>query len=443
MQISVTRTGRRADIDVDYRSSAGPQALLNGHLTAANSDVRAGNNYERHSSRWSGYENWWRNLVGLFRPSPPQDVIVALDVNVAGQPGTRSSEPVSKAVLDFFSSWLVEGRPEAALSYISVKSYACLAEYQTGEGIGSGLAALRILGHLRQDLAAYGKAASLDEVIQAVPLRAAGAKPVAHDHESWFTLEQLPGNVARAMDCRVRFHTNLAEPLPDFSNTLGDSYASITQLKKEQSPVYFRQVWTKEEGYWKVVSWHIEHPSIAGETPGLAGREAATPASYSGQAPDERLIREAERFFAVWLIERRYDQAAAVFAPQVNGCSAVKDAGGPQGLLAAVADQLPRKERLEELIETVEHGHPHMQEARHAHGQAFLVARVSDELAAMSACGAPAPGRRATAGAPTFRKNTFQTIFRIKDAPGGGAALQLQWARRGNDWKIVALEIAS
>src|SRR5262249_42759488 len=55
IQFSVTRTGRRADIDVDYRSSRGPVALFNGHLTAANSDVRAGDNYKRHASRWVGY----------------------------------------------------------------------------------------------------------------------------------------------------------------------------------------------------------------------------------------------------------------------------------------------------------------------------------------------------------------------------------------------------
>jgi hypothetical protein len=44
IQVSLTRDGKRADIDVDYRSSKFPNALVNGHLRAANSDVRAGNN---------------------------------------------------------------------------------------------------------------------------------------------------------------------------------------------------------------------------------------------------------------------------------------------------------------------------------------------------------------------------------------------------------------
>ena len=41
----VAPDGRRADIDVDYSIAEFPVGLFNGHLTQANSDVRAGNNY--------------------------------------------------------------------------------------------------------------------------------------------------------------------------------------------------------------------------------------------------------------------------------------------------------------------------------------------------------------------------------------------------------------
>jgi hypothetical protein len=51
------------DIDVDYRSFKFPQALVNGHLTAANSDVRTGNNLSRHDSRWAGLAGWWQDLL--------------------------------------------------------------------------------------------------------------------------------------------------------------------------------------------------------------------------------------------------------------------------------------------------------------------------------------------------------------------------------------------
>lgn len=57
IQFSVALDGRRTDIDVDYRSSSFPVGLFNGHLTASNSDVRAGNNYDKHVNRWSGFNN--------------------------------------------------------------------------------------------------------------------------------------------------------------------------------------------------------------------------------------------------------------------------------------------------------------------------------------------------------------------------------------------------
>ncbi len=81
IQISTSQDGRRADIDVDYRTSGFPAALFNGHLTAQNSDVRAGNNYDGHLQRWAGLSNWWHNLFGLpvvhdtgFAPDPEQDI---------------------------------------------------------------------------------------------------------------------------------------------------------------------------------------------------------------------------------------------------------------------------------------------------------------------------------------------------------------------------------
>ena len=54
IQISIALDHVRADVDVDYRSSGFPLALFNGHLSASNSDVRAGDNYDRHTNRWTG-----------------------------------------------------------------------------------------------------------------------------------------------------------------------------------------------------------------------------------------------------------------------------------------------------------------------------------------------------------------------------------------------------
>jgi hypothetical protein len=64
IQFSVSEDGTKADIDVDYRSSKMPQAMFNGHLTSANSDVRAGDNHDRHNGRWGGFVAWWQDVFG-------------------------------------------------------------------------------------------------------------------------------------------------------------------------------------------------------------------------------------------------------------------------------------------------------------------------------------------------------------------------------------------
>src|SRR5215813_8375222 len=65
IQICMSKDARHADIDVDYRSAKFPQGLVNGHLTAANSDVRARGNTQRHLQRWQGLSDWWQNLFGF------------------------------------------------------------------------------------------------------------------------------------------------------------------------------------------------------------------------------------------------------------------------------------------------------------------------------------------------------------------------------------------
>ncbi len=64
IQFSISEDGTKADIDVDYRSSKSPQALFNGHLTSANSDVRQGDNHQRHTVRWRGLVAWWQESFG-------------------------------------------------------------------------------------------------------------------------------------------------------------------------------------------------------------------------------------------------------------------------------------------------------------------------------------------------------------------------------------------
>jgi len=106
IQVSMSRDAARGDIDVDYRPGRFPSSLVNGHFTAANSDVRAGN-LERHNGRWSALVNWWD---GFLRSMFEADLDVPPDTPRAFPPIPRAgSKTIDVAVEDFLTSWLGVG----------------------------------------------------------------------------------------------------------------------------------------------------------------------------------------------------------------------------------------------------------------------------------------------------------------------------------------------
>ena len=117
MQISMALDRRHADIDVDYRSSSLPASIFNGHLSAANSDVRVGSNYDRHSQRWSGLQSWWRSFLGVNLESAPADAPRDRSLMIPPQPRI-GAETIDLMMGDFLKAWLLEGYIPAAMSYV-------------------------------------------------------------------------------------------------------------------------------------------------------------------------------------------------------------------------------------------------------------------------------------------------------------------------------------
>ena len=126
VQISIAPDGRRADIDVDYRASSFPAALFNGHLTSANSDVRAGNNYDRHINRWTGFQKWWGGLFGVRQDRRQSPDAASRPVAIPTTP-RLGKKNIDAMVNDFLTAWLVEGDIVASMGYFSERAYACLA----------------------------------------------------------------------------------------------------------------------------------------------------------------------------------------------------------------------------------------------------------------------------------------------------------------------------
>lgn len=273
LQLSVTATGRRADIDIDYRAGHPPFVLFNGHWRSSNSDVRVSRNFSRFVSRWGELTDWWNDLMGrLAIPQFDGPVRLALGVDIPAKPRIRSDRPVTDAALDFYRKWLVDGAPEQAMAYMSVRSYPCLAEYGTGEGADSGLAALRILEHMRRELTAHGRSVDLSEAIQPLATKPPGSASIPRAHRALFTVRRLTATAACSMDCVLRHDVALAEPLPYGLGEPVPYFAVSTRLIKQSGRhAVLTQVWTAEKGVWKVISWSFEDPEVGMEPPAAPG----------------------------------------------------------------------------------------------------------------------------------------------------------------------------
>ena len=124
IQISIAVDRQLADIDVDYRSSIFPVALFNGHLASSNSDVRAGNNYDKHLNRWTGFQNWWRSFLGVRQDELPEWPTRSTARALPKTPRVGAKD-IDVMVNDFLTAWLVEGDVIAAHG-VRLGSFVCV-----------------------------------------------------------------------------------------------------------------------------------------------------------------------------------------------------------------------------------------------------------------------------------------------------------------------------
>ncbi len=456
IQFSIAGAGRRADIDVDYRSSTFYKALFDGHLTSANSDVRAGNNYQRHIERWDGFQNWWRNLISMLFTDEPPDNEDFSALEVSGLPRVDASKGIQEAVYDYFKAWLVERKPEVAASYISVKSFPCLPDYQENNQSASPLARVRIIKTMRDVNLAVGRVDKLNSAISPVDKFDSESKPVNHPYANLFALKHLPDNVAYEQDCRVRLGMKLARDLPKPGRSYGDFYGVIFNLRsgKGDNGTLF-QLWTKEGNAWKLVSWRHENPFQHSEVPVIAADANTASPKKAPVAADEQLVRQTREFFSDWLLKQNMEAALSRFAPSSNRCADEKlgiissKERDPQvrirEMFKAIADKAGKGNSLEDLLIAPDTSHAHVEPLDHPERRAYVMARVSDDLSRMLHCADRVLGKKFTKGHtegdPQFALNHYETIFQMKNATEQSAALALLWEKQGGEWKIIAFDI--
>jgi hypothetical protein len=448
IQISVTRDGRRADIDVDYRRSGFPGALFNGHLTAANSDVRAGNNYRGHLKRWDGLANWWRNLFGLsveresgFVPEPEHDI--------AHRPRLTAKAKLEDAVHDYLSTWLVEQKPNLAVAYVSARDYACVESSSGEEKKSEDVVPRKLWNDLEETNFVLGRPARLSDAVAPVNLQSSAVLPIEHKYAPEFNLVKVPDDVAAEFNCLE------ADPGLQPRRKYGTYYGSAFRIKapKSRNSGSLLLVWRKEQGYWKIVSQQLDS--------GLAEEDSVpdSPVRSSKLQPrptetnaDPAMIRATQRFFKTLFVDRDYEVAFRFFASSAYACLSLgllpeqrsashsgSDAEFLRRYLQQIASRSPSAHKLEQITERFDPDNPTLGVVRHAHENAYLLTSVPDDEALEFLCQQPGI-INSDHPSPINREPYFATFFKLIEPGEEPAGLGLLWAKENADWKIIAFQ---
>ncbi len=450
IQISVSADGHRADIDVDYRSSKFPTALLNGHLSAANSDVRAGDNSNRHNERWSGLTDWWRNIFGLpFLGAAGEDTgdTIIPKVPRAGR------EKIRVAVKDFLSAWLVEQRPELSMAYFSNSAYACYPPDEPGQPVDRGMVPFRLLKSMAEATRVIGKITSLEGVVKAVPLNNPRLQLVKNEDQHEFSLYRVPTALGSAIRCEdgLRLPPNRATPQAD--EQYGRFYASafyVSTPSRRGATIYL--LWAKEKKYWQIVAFNTEPDDAPQpEVPDLRPDEApvATPAPVAG---DPGMVAAATDFFTAWFVDRDFDRSLGHIAPRTFPClnyflpEGTPPMDSPEAFAAFIRASMARVSettgavaRLEDALRASTPANRAVQLVRHDHMKAFTILCIPDHYGDAFDCSQPIEQglhREPPPGGLAYG-NYFGTSFSLKVAGDQPAVTYLVWRREGGAWKII------
>ena len=441
IQFSITDDKQRADIDVDYRSSSFPAALFNGHLTSSNSDVRAGNNYNLHLNRWTGFQNWWGSFFGV-RHERAADTPMASPLALPRAPRAGKGS-IDEMVHDFLTAWLVEQNVVAAMGYVSERAYACLARDSDDPAtFDRGVAPFQLMINLKAASDALGTQRSLDTLVVGTRLAVPAVRVVQQKHHARFVIYSVPDDVAAGLECESQL-------------TLGDSkqarrvygnYFGATFYVGGGPDTPVTLLWAKDQGYWKIVSWQTgaDNDANSPAAPESSPAAARIPA-------DPALAIAARAFLESWLIKHNYDSAFAQISPKAYGCYNL-ESGGREGT-ATSPDEAGRKLRagleaagkmfgtsrsLDEMLTAPEPFHPAMRLLTHRDSRTFALISIPNALGDAVECAARAAGTVVPDPLPAEYGKAFLMTLRFKTRGGEPPLLKLLWRQENAGWRITS-----
>ena len=450
IQISLTRDGLRGEIDVDYRSSSFPAGLFNGYLTGLNSDVRAGNNYQKHRRKWEGLQDWWRGWFGLPLASSPGVSAEAESDLIPRLPRGGRGE-VHDAVSDFLTAWLIERRPEEAMAYVFETALDCLQPDPEIE-VDYGMAPFQMLRDMQLSNELIGPVPNLEDVAKGVVLTDPGLRQVQHPHGRQFSLYSVSDAVAWEFDCANRRRP--ARERKRGSSTYGEYYGSVFRLATSDSVgETMTLLWRKREKHWQIVPFGVEpRGEVASrDIPDLRLLDSSQVRTVSA-APG--LLEAVEGFHLSWFQEKDYDEAFGYLVPEASLCinlfleevelrsgSEEEAARSVRGGMVEMVSELGEYRRLEDVLVAAKGGTPELYVVPHAREEAFILLSLPDYVGEELGCRRRLDdaGHVPEAQRSLAYGNYYGTGFQLK--VGDPATFFLIWKKRGDEWKVVAYDL--
>ena len=456
IQFSLSRDASRADIDVDYRSSMFPVSLINGHLTASNSDIRVSGNDAKHNQQWSGMQNWWRNLLGLPW-AEARRMGTESDLVIPAAPRRKGGTP-SDAVHDFLSGWLVEQKPEEAIAYFADQSYACM-DVQDKMTTHRGVMSFLLLERMMAANAQIGKMSSLSDAIVGVAVSSERLKVIHQPHHATFVLYDVREDLAEEFKCVNRLDSSQVSAKALKSQFFGKYVGAMFTIRQNQQTAarMVATLWQREGGYWKLISYDLDPEIDRSRVPDLRAALAADPPLEYVQG-DRDMIKAASSFMTEWLVRKNVEKALEYAAPESLACVSLyrgDDVPAPSTPAAArellkkgmarAAEAIGSVRRLDGAIVAPEVHHQALKLVKHGEDAAFVIASIPESMGVAADC-----KRRRPDGDPDFSSAAvtgygiyYAAGFNFSNGNVDPATLWTVWSKVSGSWKVVSYALLS
>jgi hypothetical protein len=448
IQISVSRDNKLADIDVDYRSSGFPKALVNGHLSASNSDVRAGNNLDRHDGRWTGLNGWWRNVFGQLGSggTPPKENATLGLGHIPLNPGMKADQGVDKSAHDFLQTWVVSKEPNKSVAYFSRRSYPCLEvmPQNTRPSVQQGMVRLRAMTAMQKFSESTGTVTSVTDVFEPADKWSQTLKPAKNAYASEFRLVSVPADMAADEECVTIPNGDSSKQSKEkyfataFRGTKGDSRNKVMSL-----------LWVQEGDYWKIVAVRIEDSGEAGIAPtNTAAQTEPAVEEPKYIAGDPAAVRDIAQFYQAWIVKRNVAEASTFASPRSYQClpaptedqKKLTPTARIQSGLQQPLTRIPSGGSLSDMMASVQPSNDFLRPVQQENSKAYAIMGVPDQMADSFLC----QNRQLPEAAPDLKLadakygTYYLTASRLNYGDEQSPALLLLWTKEEARWKVVA-----